>query len=98
MKNKTQLYVAFRRPISATNRHNVKGWKMIVQEMAFRKKVCSVLISDKIEFKIEKVIKDKDRHFIMIRERINSSRRHNVYQPICTKPGSTKVYKAILNS
>ena len=49
-------------------RLKVKGWKMIFQENGIQRKVgIVVLISDEIDFKIEKVKKDTEGHFIMIK-------------------------------
>ena len=49
-------------------RFKVKGWKIILQANNTHRKACiAILISDKKDFKITKVIRDKDRHFIMIK-------------------------------
>ena len=47
----------------------VKVWKMIVQANSIHRKACvAILISDKTDFKITKVTRDKDGHFIMIKD------------------------------
>nr|KAF6410453.1 hypothetical protein HJG63_009002 [Rousettus aegyptiacus] len=49
-------------------RVKVKGWKMIFQANGIQRKVeVVVLISDEIDFKIKKVKKDTEGHFIMIK-------------------------------
>ena len=46
----------------------VKGWKKIFHANGEQKKaVVSILISDKIDFEIKAVKRDKERHYIMIK-------------------------------
>ena len=51
-----------------TYRLKVKGWKNIFHENGKQKKAgVAILISDKIDLKIEKITRDKERHYIMIK-------------------------------
>ena len=51
-----------------TNRLKVRGWKKIFHVNGNQKKAgAAVLISDKIDFKIKKVTRDKEGHYIMIK-------------------------------
>ena len=54
-----------------TYKLKVRGWKKIFHANGNHKKAgVAVLISDKIEFKIKTVIRDKEGHYIMIKESI----------------------------
>ena len=69
-KNKTHIYAAYRRPTSHldTQRLKVKGWKKIFCVNGKQKKArVAILISDKIGFKIKDIIRNKERHYIMIK-------------------------------
>ena len=66
-KNKTHIYAVHFRPRD-TYRLKVRGWKKIFHENGNQKKSgVTILISDKIDFKIKTVIRDKERHYIMIK-------------------------------
>ena len=46
----------------------VRGWKKIFHENGDQKKAgVAILISDKIDFEIKTVIRDKEGHYIMIK-------------------------------
>ena len=51
-----------------TNRLQVRGWKDIFHANGKQKRAgVAVLISDKIDLKIEKITRDKEGHYIMIK-------------------------------
>ena len=65
-KKKAQIHAAYRRPISDldTYRLKVKGWKKIFHVNGNQKKAgVAILISDKIDFKIKNIIRDKEGHY-----------------------------------
>ena len=70
-KNKTHIYAVYKRPISdlGTYRLKVRGWKNIFHANENQKKTgVAILISEKIDFKIETITRDKEGHYIMIRD------------------------------
>ena len=75
-------------------RLKVKGWKKIFHANGDQKKVgVAILISDKIDFEIKAVKRDKEGHYIMI----NPRRRYNNYKYICTQHRSTTICKTNAN-
>ena len=61
-KNKTHAYAVYKRPTSdlGTHRLKVRGWKKIFHANGNQKKAgVAILISDKIDFKINTVARDK---------------------------------------
>ena len=69
-KNETPIYAVYKRPTSKTRdtyRLKVKGWKKIFHANGDQKKAkAAILISDKIDFEIKVVKRDKEGHYIMI--------------------------------
>ena len=53
--------------------------------------------SDKIDFQIKAVKRDKEGHYIILDQRINSRRRDNNYKYICTQHRSTAICTANAN-
>ena len=65
-------------------RLKVKGWKNIFHENGKQKKAgVAILISDKIDLKIEKITRDKEGHYIMIKGSIQEENITivNIYAP-----------------
>ena len=63
-----------------TYRLKVKGWKKIFHANRDQKKAgVAILISDKIDFEIKGVKRDKEEHYIND-QRINPRRRYNNYK------------------
>ena len=52
----------------------------------------AILISDKIDLKIKKIIRNKEGHYIMIKG------KHNNYKYLCTQHRSTSIHKENANS
>ena len=72
-KNKTLMY-----------RLKVKGWEKIFHANGDQKKAgVAILVSDKIEFKIKAVKRDKEEHYIMIKGSIQEEDITiiNIYAP-----------------
>ena len=66
-KNKTGIYAVYKRLTSeqGTYRLKVQGWKKIFHANGNQKKAgVAILISDKIDFKIKNVTRDKNRQYI----------------------------------
>ena len=62
----------------------MRGWKKIFHANGNQKKAgVAILISDKIHFKIKKVTKDKEGHYIMIKGSIQEDDKTiiNIYAP-----------------
>ena len=85
-KNKTPIYVVYKRPTSkqGTYRLKVKGWKKIFHANRDQKKAgVAILISDKIDLKTKAVKRDKEGHYIMIKRSIQEEDITiiNIYAP-----------------
>ena len=61
----------------------MRGWKKIFHENGNQKKAgVAILISDKIDFKIKNVMRDKEGHYIMMKESIQEDITiTNIYAP-----------------
>ena len=99
-KNKTPIYVVYKRPTSkqGTYRLKVKGWKKIYHANRDQKKAgVAILISDKIGFKTKAVKRDKDGHYIMIKGSIQEEDITiiNIYPP---NMGAPQYVRQILTS
>ena len=76
----------------------VMGRKKIFHANRDQKKVSiAILISDKIDFEIKAVKRDKEGRTLHNDQRINP-RRHNNYKHICTQHRSTAICKAKANT
>ena len=67
-----------------TYRLKVRGWKKIFQANGNKKKAgVAILISDKIDFKIKTIIRDREGHYIMIKGLIQEEDLTivNIYAP-----------------
>ena len=67
-----------------TYRLKVKGWKKIFHENRNQKRArVAILISDKINFKIKNIMRDKEGHYIMIKGSIldEDITTVNIYAP-----------------
>ena len=69
-KNKTPIYAVYKRPTSNQGTH--ADWKWRAEEMFHtngdqKKAGAAILISDKIDFEIKAVKRDKEGHYIMIK-------------------------------
>ena len=72
----------------------MKGWEKIFHANGDQKKAgIAILISDKIDFEIKAVKRDKEGRYTMI----NPTRRYNNYKYICTQRRSTTICKANAN-
>ena len=80
-----------------TCRLKVKGRKKIFHANRDQKKAgVAILTSNKIDFKTNAVKRDKEEHYIMIKESI-PRRRYNKYKYICTQHRSTTLCKTNAN-
>ena len=78
-----------------TYRLKVRGWKKIFHANGNQKKAgVAILISDKMDFKIKTITRDKEGHYIMI----NSRRKYNNCKYLCSQYRSTTIHKVNANS
>ena len=67
-KNKTSIYAVYKRPTLDTYRLKVKGWQGIFHTNGDQEKAgVAILVSDKIDFEIKAMKRDKEGHYIMIK-------------------------------
>ena len=70
-----------------TYRLKVKGWRKIVHANGDQKKAgVAILISDKIDFQIKAVKRDKEGHYIMIKGSIQEEDTTIIYMQIYMHP------------
>ena len=75
-----------------TYRLKVTDWKKIFHANADQKKArVAIFISDKIDFEVKAMKRDKDIHND---QRINPRKKYSNYKYICTQYGSTTICKA----
>ena len=75
----------------------MKGWKKIFHANGDQKKAgVAIFISDKIDFEIKFMRRDKAGHYIMIKRSIQEEDINN-YKYICTRHRSTSICKANAN-
>ena len=80
-----------------TYRLKVRAWKKILHANGNQKKAgVAILESDKIDFKIKTVTRDKEGHYIMIKGSIQEEDITII--DICTQHRSTSIHKATANS
>ena len=75
----------------------MRAWKKIFHANGNQKKTgVAILISDKIDFKIKTITRDKEGHYRMIKESIEEEGIKIIY--IYSPNRSTSIHKAIANS
>ena len=83
-------------------RLKVRGWKKILHANGNQRKAgVEILISDKIDFKIKTITRDKEGHYIMIKGSIQEEDTTIVnicLQLQCTQHGSISIHKTNVNS
>ena len=91
------MFAVYKRPTSNLQTESCGGrgaWKKIFHANGDQKKAgVAILISDKIDFEIKAMKRDKEGHYIMI----NPRRRYNNYKYICTQHRGTAVCKTNAN-
>ena len=81
-----------------TYKLKVRGRKKIIHANGDQKKAgVAILISDKIDFKMKNILRDKARS-LPNDQRINPRRRHNNFKYLHTQLRITTIYKATANN
>ena len=85
-KKKTPIYAVYKRPTSNSGTHTDWKWragKDISCKLDQKKSGVTILISDKIDFKIKAMKRDKEGHYIMIKGSIQEEYITiiNIYAP-----------------
>jgi len=89
LKNKTSIYAVYKRPTLDTYRLKVKGWQGIFRTNGDQEKAgVAILVSDKIDFEIKAMKRDKEGHYIMIKGSIQEEDITiiNIYAPNIEAP------------
>ena len=97
-KNKTYIYAVFKRPTSLLGKNWKWGWKKIFHANRDQKKAgVAILISDKTDFKMKKILRDKEGHYIMIKGSIQEDDMTilNIYTP---NIGSSQYIRQLLTT
>ena len=86
IKNKTRIYAVYKRLTSDlrdTYRLKLRGWRKVFYTNGNQKKAgVAILISEKTDFKINNVTRDKEGHYIMIKGSIQEDIAIiNIYAP-----------------
>ena len=77
----------------------MRGWKNIFHENGKQKKAgVAILISDKINLKIKKITRDKERHYTMIKEGSIQEKDIIIVKYLCTQHSSTSIHKTNTNT
>ena len=98
-KNKTRTMLSTRDPLRSrdTYRLKVRRGKKIFHANGNKKKAgVAILISDKIDFKIKTITRDKEGHYIIIKGSIQEE--YITIVNLCTQHRSTSIHKANANS
>ena len=99
-RNNTHIYAVYKRPTSDLGTHTDWKWrdgKKIFHANGNQKKAgVAILVSNKIDFKIKTVTRDKEGHYIMIKGSIQEE--DNNYKCLCTQQKSTSIHKATANN
>ena len=74
----------------------MRGWKNIFRANGKQKKSeLAILISDKIDLKIKKIIRNKEGYYIMIKG--SAQEKDNNCKYLCTQHRSTSIHKTNTN-
>ena len=81
--NKTHIYAVYKKPTSDLKTESDRMEKYIHANRKQNKAGAATFISDKIDLKIKKIIRDKEGHYIMIKGSIDGEDKTivNIYAP-----------------
>ena len=101
-KNKTRIYAVYKRPTSDLGTRTDWKWgdgKRYCMHGNQKKARVAILITEKIDFKIKTITRDKEGHYIMIKGSFQEEDITIVCkQYLCTQHRSTSIHKANANS